>query len=65
MVGDPQSCSQCRGAVPRVVSRDPATGALTVDGVAQDRPYALGASEKAAAYYRRGARASGRAKLKR
>lgn len=61
----PESCSLCAGIQPRVVTRDPATGALLVDGVPLERAFDPGESERLAAYRKRGARASGRAKRKR
>lgn len=66
LVGSPETCSMCRGATPRVVTRDPATGEVRLDGVAIDRPFALGGqTAKQTAYANRGARASGRVKRKR
>lgn len=33
LIGDPEFCSQCKGAKPQAVTRDPVTGQLLVDGV--------------------------------
>lgn len=65
LVGDARQCSLCKGAVPRICTRDETTGILMIDGVPQDRKFALGPDPNEHAHYRRGAAASGRAKRKR
>ncbi len=30
--GDPSTCSQCRGAIPKMITRDPTSGLILVDG---------------------------------
>lgn len=37
LIGDAATCSQCRGAAPRVVTRDDATGQMMIDGRPVDR----------------------------
>jgi hypothetical protein len=44
--GDAEWCSQCVGAVPRIVTRDPDTGILAVDGVPAPRTYQPATSPK-------------------
>lgn len=36
-----EHCSLCRGAAPRVVTRNEATGTLAIDGVEVDRAFVL------------------------
>lgn len=68
-VGDPGSCSQCHGAVAKVVTRRE-DGQLLLDGEpalmpdGTPRPFVLGPTEHQAAHYRRGSKASGRVKRK-
>lgn len=69
LIGEPRSCSQCRGAVPQIVTRDGATGIPLVNGKpvivnGKPRPFALGPDEHQVAHYRRGAKASARSKRK-
>ena len=39
--GSPDWCSQCRAVIPRIVLRDDATGALTLDGKVVERKFML------------------------
>lgn len=63
LIGNPKQCSQCIGATPKVIGRDD-DGRITEDGRPLDRPFALGPEEHLVAHYRRGAKASARAKRK-
>lgn len=64
LIGDPATCSQCHGFAPRIVWRDETTGTLMIDDAPAARTFTPGVNARAAAYYQRGARASGRAKRK-
>lgn len=44
LIGDPSSCSMCRGAVPRRVVRDPDTNVLTIDGKPAMRAFQMKSS---------------------
>lgn len=41
MVGEAASCSQCLGAVPRIITRDEVSGQLAIDGQPVTRAFAL------------------------
>lgn len=41
-VGEPKSCSQCLGAVPKKVVYDEKLGTLTVDGLPAARAFRIG-----------------------